>query len=45
MCPRRSSFFYEGGGEYTSAMGSIKPEFTDAEYFIGLFLGILAAGI
>ena len=26
------SFFYEGGvGEYTSAMGSIKPEFTDAE--------------
>ena len=40
------SFFYEGGvGEYTSAMGSIKPEFTDAEYFIGLFLGILAAGI
>ena len=37
------SFFYEGGvGEYTSAMGSIKPEFTEAEYFVGLFLGILA---
>ena len=31
------SFFYEGGvGEYTSAMGSIKPEFTAAEYFWGL---------
>ena len=36
------SFFYEGGvGEYTSAMGSIKPEFTAAEYFWGLGLGIL----
>ena len=32
------SFFYEGGvGEYTSAMGSIKPEFTDAEYFYGQY--------
>ena len=40
------SFFYEGGvGEYTSAMGSIKPEFTDAEYFYGLFFGIVAAAI
>ena len=40
------SFFYDGGvGEYTSAMGSIKPEFTAAEYFWGLGLGILAAGI
>jgi branched-chain amino acid transport system permease protein len=40
------SFFYEGGvGEYTSAMGSIKPVFTDSQYFIGLALGILAAGI
>jgi branched-chain amino acid transport system permease protein len=40
------SFFYDGGvGEYTSAMGSIKPEFTDNEYFAGLFLGILAAGL
>ena len=40
------TFFYEGGvGEYTSAMGSIKPEFTQAEYFWGLGLGILAAGV
>ena len=40
------SFFYEGGvAEYTSAMGSIKPEFTAAEYFWGLGLGILAAGV
>ena len=40
------SFFYEGGvGEYTSAMGSIKPEFTEFEYFAGLFLGIIAAGL
>jgi len=40
------SFFYEGGvGEYTSAMGSIKPVFTDYEYFAGLFWGVIAAGI
>ena len=40
------SFFYEGGvGEYTSAMGSIKPVFTERQYFIGLGLGILAAGV
>ena len=40
------SIFYEGGvGEYTSAMGSIKPEFTDSEYFVGLGLGIICAGI
>jgi len=40
------SIFYEGGvGEYTSAMGSIKPEFTNSEYFIGLGLGIICAGI
>lgn len=40
------TIFYEGGmGEYTSAMGSIKPEFTDNEYFAGLFLGIAAAGV
>ncbi|MGB0180357.1 MAG: branched-chain amino acid ABC transporter permease [Candidatus Puniceispirillales bacterium] len=39
------SFFYEGGvGEYTSAMGSIKPEFTEYEYYMGLFWGVLAAG-
>jgi len=40
------AMFYEGGvAEYTSAMGSIKPEFTAIQYFLGLFLGILAAGI
>ncbi|MEK9622655.1 MAG: branched-chain amino acid ABC transporter permease [Alphaproteobacteria bacterium] len=40
------SMFYDGGmGEYTSAMGSIKPEFTDSEYFWGLGLGIIAAGL
>jgi len=40
------SFVYEGGvGEYTSAMGSIKPVFTDYEYFAGLFWGIIAAGL
>jgi len=38
--------FYEGGvAEYTSAAGSIKPVYTAFEYFFGLFLGILAAGI
>ena len=40
------AFFYEGGvGEYTSAMGSIKPEFSDAEYFYGLFFGIIVAAL
>jgi len=40
------SFFYEGGvAEYTSAMGSIKPEFTVSQYYWGLILGIGAAGI
>ena len=40
------AMFYDGGvAEYTSAMGSIKPEFTDAEYFAGLFLGIIVAGL
>ena len=40
------SMFYDGGmAEYTSAMGSIKPEFTDSEYFWGLGLGIIAAGL
>ena len=43
---RSNIFFYEGGvGEYTSAMGSIKPEFTDAEYFYGLFFGIIVAAL
>ncbi len=36
------SIFYEGGvGEYTLAMGAIKPEFTTQEYYLGIFLGIL----
>ncbi len=40
------SMFYDGGmGEYTSAMGSIKTEFTDSEYFWWLGLGIIAAGL
>ena len=40
------SMFYEPGmAEYTSAMGSVKPEFTDLEYFSGLYLGIICAGI
>lgn len=40
------AFFYDGGvGEYTSAMGAVKPEFTDAEYFYGLFIGIFVAAI
>ena len=40
------SMFYDGGmAEYTSAMGSIKPEFTDAECFNGLYLGIICAGV
>ena len=40
------TMFYDPGmGEYTSAMGSVKPEFTDLEYFSGLYLGIICAGI
>ncbi|MGB0940312.1 MAG: branched-chain amino acid ABC transporter permease, partial [Candidatus Puniceispirillaceae bacterium] len=40
------AFFYDGGvGEYTSAMGAVKPEFTDAEYFYGLFFGIIVAAL
>jgi branched-chain amino acid transport system permease protein len=40
------SIFYPGGvAEYTSAMGSIKPEFSSNQYFTGLFLGIFIAGI
>ena len=36
------AIFYEGGvGEYTLAMGAIKPEFTPQEYYLGIFLGIL----
>ena len=32
-------------GEYTAAFGAIKIEFIDAQYFTGLFLGIIAAPI
>jgi branched-chain amino acid transport system permease protein len=40
------AFFYDGGvAEYTSAMGAVKPEFTDAEYFYGLFAGIIVAAL
>ena len=39
------SIFYPGGvAEYTSAMGSIKPEFTATQYYYGIFLGLIAAG-
>jgi len=38
------SMFYNVA-DYTSAFGAIKPEFTDEQYFTGLFLGILAGGI
>ena len=31
-----TAFYEPGVAEYTSAMGSVKPEFTDAEYFYGL---------
>ncbi len=40
------AFFYDGGvAEYTSAMGAVNPEFTDAEYFYGLFIGIAVAAV
>lgn len=38
------AMFYDVGA-YTSAFGAIRPEFTDQQYFIGLFLGIIGAGI
>ena len=38
------SMFYDVG-EYTSAFGAIKPEFTDSQYFTGFFLGIIGAGL
>jgi branched-chain amino acid transport system permease protein len=40
-----SAFYEPGMAEYTSAMGSVKPEFTAAQYFYGLWAGILVAGI
>ena len=30
---------------YTASYGAIKPVFTDQQYFVGLFAGILAAGV
>jgi branched-chain amino acid transport system permease protein len=38
------SMFYDLA-EYTASYGAIKPVFTEAQYFGGLFLGILAAGL
>ena len=36
------SMFYEPGvAAYTSAMGAVKPEFTNQEYYWGIFLGII----
>lgn len=32
-------------GEYTSAFGAVKVEISDANYFMGLFVGIIAAAI
>jgi len=38
------SMFYDVG-EYTSAFGAIKPVFTETQYYTGLYLGIIGAGI
>jgi branched-chain amino acid transport system permease protein len=38
------SIFYNVA-EYTSAIGVIRPEFTEMQYYTGLFLGIIGAGI
>lgn len=32
-------------GEYTAAYGAVKVDYTDAQYFTGLFLGMAAAGV
>ena len=38
--------FYEPGvAAYTSAMGAVKPEFTDQQYFWGIGLGILGGAV
>ncbi len=38
--------FYEPGvAAYTSAMGAVKPEFTDQQYFWGIGLGILGGAL
>ena len=38
------SMFYNVA-DYTSAFGAIKPEFTESEYYTGLYLGIIGGGI
>jgi branched-chain amino acid transport system permease protein len=38
------AMFYDVAA-YTSAFGAIKPEFTTEQYYVGLFLGIAAAGV
>jgi branched-chain amino acid transport system permease protein len=32
-------------GEYTAASGAVKVDYTDSQYFTGLFLGMIAAGV
>ncbi len=38
------ALFYDVG-EYTAAFGAIKVDFTDTQYFVGLGLGLLVAGL
>ena len=38
------SMFYNVA-DYTSAFGAIKPEFTESQYYTGLYLGIIGGGI
>ena len=38
------SMFYDLG-EFTASYGAIKPVFTETQYYTGLILGIIAAGI
>ena len=38
------SLFYDVG-EYTSAFGAVKVEFTDTQYYVGIALGIVAAAL
>lgn len=38
------AMFYDVAA-YTSAFGAIKPEFTDSQYFTGLYLGIIGGGL
>ena len=40
------AIFYEPGvAAYTSAMGAVKPEFTQQQYFWGIFLGIFGGAL